>query len=145
MIGAAMNDVDDDEILALVREFVGRQQLAREVLAKYRPWLLGLASDLRTKEFISATSRGTWGDWSYWLHGGGCRLVHSQTGERIEWDAPDLQSFDKNWFANWLDWRKPIERASLFAALERLAKSNALREEPESPPAAPYRYALCDR
>lgn len=49
--------------------------------------------------------RGYWGEngeWKYFLHGGGCRLTHRQTGERIEWDAGDLNTFNVDWFVAYL-------------------------------------------
>ena len=60
-----------------------------------------------SKEYISATGRGYWGqanEWQYSLHGGGCRLTHTITGEVIDWDAPDLNRFDPYWFVGWLQW-----------------------------------------
>jgi len=49
---------------------------------------------------------GIWkNDWRHFAHGIGCRLTHIQTGERLEWDAPNPKVFDQYWFINHLEWR----------------------------------------
>lgn len=49
---------------------------------------------------------GIWrGEWKHWAHGYGCRLTNLRTGEPIEWDAPDLDTFDEHWFWAHLAWR----------------------------------------
>src|SRR5688572_17128800 len=62
------------------------------------------ANDPRTKKMLQLalraserelTQSGVWHDrenseWRYFLHGSGCRLTHTQTGEPIDWDCPDV-------------------------------------------------------
>lgn len=60
---------------------------------------------------------GIWkNDWKHWLHGKGCRLTHIQTGERLDWDAPDAHAFRIEWFWNHLDWRLENESDDPFVA-----------------------------
>jgi hypothetical protein len=96
-------------VYSLVTRFVQRQKLALAALSEIRPDLLGgPGKPVRpSKEDIKSTQSGYWGrdkEWRYFLHGRGCRLVHTVTGEPIEWDAPDVQRFDPHWFVNWLNW-----------------------------------------
>jgi hypothetical protein len=52
--------------------------------------------------------RGTWGEndeWEYYLHGGGCLLTNKETGEPIDWDCPNLKSFDEFFFRTHLEWQ----------------------------------------
>jgi hypothetical protein len=66
-------------------------------------WLQKINTD---EAFARNWQSGIWRDeWKHWAHGIGCRLTHIHTGERIEWDAPDLQAFDEGWFWNHLIWR----------------------------------------
>src|SRR5258706_3147711 len=95
-------------VFHLIERFVQRQQIPFEVIQKFRAHLVD-STKLRStsKEYISATGRGYWGqanEWQYSLHGGGCRLTHTITGEVIDWDAPDLNRFDPYWFVGWLQW-----------------------------------------
>jgi hypothetical protein len=96
------------EVYTLIERFVQRQQLPLEVIQKFRPYLIDPIKRRPTdKEYIRATQIGHWGqddEWDYFLHGGGCKLTHTVTGEVIEWDAPHLQHFDPSWFVNWLMW-----------------------------------------
>jgi hypothetical protein len=60
----------------------------------------------RSRRFRRNWQSGIWrGEWKHFAHGFGCLLTNLHTGEPIEWDAPDLQAFEKWWFWNHLEWR----------------------------------------
>ncbi|MBC7812315.1 MAG: hypothetical protein H7175_14260, partial [Burkholderiales bacterium] len=84
---------------------------------------------------------GLWGEnqeWEYLLHGGGCRLTHTVTQERIEWDASNLRRFDRGWFVNHLKWRldQPVEdeSVSVFKAWYEDVASSKPKVNPSSRP-----------
>jgi hypothetical protein len=94
-------------IYHLIERFVQRQQLPLEVIQKFRPHWIDSTKARPSKEYASATQLGYWGqdnEWAYFLHGRGCQLTHTITGEIVEWDAPDPYRFDPYWFARWLAW-----------------------------------------
>ncbi|MHB8629078.1 MAG: DUF6896 domain-containing protein [Aggregatilineales bacterium] len=107
---------DQLAVYTLVKKFVERQRIVFGAIVELRPdraaaWGMipvdQLPEHLRVRDKYSIIFRGDWGDnkeWHYFLHGGGCRLIHSTTGEPIEWDAPNVQRFDRHWFANWVKW-----------------------------------------
>ena len=100
-------DTLPDVIYLLIQQFVQRQQLSLEVIREFRPHLVDSTKRRPSKEYASATQLGYWGknnEWKYFLHGGGCRVTHTITGEIVDWDAPDLYQFDPYWFAGWLAW-----------------------------------------
>jgi hypothetical protein len=72
---------------------------------------------------------GYWGDnneWQYFLHGGGCRLIHTVTGEPINWNATTVERFDKFWFLDYLLWlfaNDPTDAA--VATLQPIAPHDA--------------------
>ena len=107
--GVVLNDIQV-AVHSLVSRFVQRQNLALAALSEIRPDLLDRPGEKPvrpTKEYMKSTQSGYWGDdneWRYFIHGRGCRLVHTKTKEPIEWDGPDVQRFDPDWFVNWLDW-----------------------------------------
>src|SRR5689334_11936237 len=60
-------------------------------------------------------SVGTWrgsGEWTYSLHGKGCMLRNSITGEEIDWDCPNPRRFDRYFFLEHLRWRLETEKDS---------------------------------
>lgn len=107
-------------VLALIRRFIARQQLVFDALMDLRPHFVMFAgrheltdeegrqlSQLRLKYSREVPQKGYWGannEWEYFVHGGGCRLVHTVTKEPIEWDASDIRRFDKFWLVNYLEW-----------------------------------------
>jgi hypothetical protein len=118
----------DDHAISLMRrlieQFIERQQLVALAMLDIHPGPLQMAGThilgieiaphigrwrqrQETEEgFHYNWQKGIWrGEWEHWAHGIGCRLTNIHTGERIEWDAPDLQAFDEHWFWNYLDWR----------------------------------------
>lgn len=53
--------------------------------------------------------RGVWFDstgavWNYYLHGCGCRLEHQTSGEPLDWDCPDVDTFDPYFFEEYVAW-----------------------------------------
>jgi hypothetical protein len=72
---------------------------------------------------------GIWQDhenneWQYFLHGGGCRLINRKTGEPIDWDCPDVNSYDKYKFLHHLEWQlSSSERADKFPVSRRIEKA----------------------
>ena len=63
-------------------------------------------------------------EWEYFLHGGGCRLTNRKTGEPIDWDCPDVNSYDKYKFLHHLEWQlSSSERADKFFMSRRLEKA----------------------
>ena len=75
-------------------------------------------AELRAQEPLSlllhtpsqrVAQQGVWYDptgtaWDYYLHGCGCRLKHQMSGEPLDWDCPDVQSFDPYFFNEYVDW-----------------------------------------
>lgn len=64
----------------------------------------------RRAEARNLSSTGTWKDhngyeWDYFLHGGGCRLTNTRTGESVDWDCPNVRSFDPFSFIRHLEWQ----------------------------------------
>jgi hypothetical protein len=140
-------------LLRLVARFAQRQALPREVLIEKRPDLLGLSATPATRQHARAVAMGGWeagGAWTYAIHGAGCRMKHTVTGEPLDWAGPDLMRFDPYWFHAWLEWviahgehaadaslvapllrGEPEERRLLaFELLGRLAAAGALRHHP---------------
>jgi hypothetical protein len=102
-------------VYSLIKRYVDRQQLVRNAIHDLRPDLLIVVDgNTRLEELVQMTERhsgapqsGQWGqlqEWSYFIHGRGCRLIHTTTREPIEWDAPDIRRFDRFWFMNYVTW-----------------------------------------
>jgi hypothetical protein len=94
-------------LIPYIRQFVERQKIVERALRELRPdfFLRFLnAADYfawRRNNPISTPQAGDWGgrqEWHYFIHGGGCRLTHAETGDMLDWDAPDVDVFD------WLEW-----------------------------------------
>ena len=61
-------------------------------------------------EAIRVPQEGIWKDydhneWKYFLHGGGCRLTNTKTGEPIDWNCPNRLSFTPWFFCFHLEWQ----------------------------------------
>jgi hypothetical protein len=61
-------------------------------------------------EALGVPQVGFWKDydhneWKYFLHGGGCRLTNTETGEPIEWNCPNKLSFTPWFFCFHLEWQ----------------------------------------
>jgi hypothetical protein len=133
-------------VLALLRRYAARQQLAADAMQQLRPdlwfqthqeeWTAALLGELKALQAQAAgiPQKGSWGEhdeWEYFFHGGGCRLVHTSTGEPIDWDAPNTHRFDTFWFLNYLQWvlaHEPANPALLTIQAELGQYHNSLRE-----------------
>jgi hypothetical protein len=104
-----------DNIKSLVNKYISRQRIVYEAVVDLRPDKLVVADktvgDLEAamvaEKYKDVPGIGFWlkhGKWKYYMHGGGCRLTNVDTGEPLEWDAPDTEVFDKHWFINWHKW-----------------------------------------
>jgi hypothetical protein len=105
--------------LTLVRRFVERQKLVYAVMEQVRPDKLMFVRmyeqnvQLTEEEerayvnfalqFAGNPQGGFWGrnnEWMYYFHGAGCRIIHTITGEPIDWDAPDVNRLDRFFFVD---------------------------------------------
>lgn len=109
----------EQSMYELICRFTSRQNLVFQVLKELRPRIL-ISTGAITGENLEKSLRfnipqsGYWGtnqEWKYFIHGLGCKLVHTTTEEPIEWNAPDVKAFDKYWFVNWIKWylKQPSE------------------------------------
>lgn len=100
-------------VLSLAKKFAQRQSVVLEAMRDLRPDLTKDHERIETQEEWIAFKReimkkpnpGYWGEnseWEYILHGPGCRLTHVYTGEVIEWDFGELNSFNIDWFSKHL-------------------------------------------
>jgi hypothetical protein len=118
-----MDDIQN-AIYRLAQRFVERQQIVRDAIQELQPYFLASPQDMGGEAYFRLAaftghiaSTGVWREWDYFTHGMGCRLTHRETGERIEWDAPDLQRFENYWFVNWLIWLMQAHREDEDAAV----------------------------
>lgn len=97
-------------VIDLVERFVERQRLVQAVMRDLRPDLL---EEDAMRRYAMPTwtnpppNSGCWGEqneWRYYFHGCGCELTHVKTGERVDWDAPDVYAFDGHWFVTYVQW-----------------------------------------
>jgi hypothetical protein len=109
--GAVTLDLFSRDILFFAGEFVERQKVVERALCELRPdWLVPRAetSAVRlTKKQRAGRAQGHWGpqaEWRYFVHGRGCKLLHEDSLEPIEWDSPDIARFNPDWFVAWLVW-----------------------------------------
>lgn len=110
-----------DYILTMIEKYIVRQQLACEALVELRPDKFAMARFVGRREisfeealslaeqYKDAPYSGVWnkhgnGEWRYLIHGGGCRLMNVETGEILDWDAPDREVFDQYFFVCWFMW-----------------------------------------
>ncbi|MBZ0318927.1 MAG: hypothetical protein K8L91_21105 [Anaerolineae bacterium] len=103
------------EIFSLLKAYIERQKIVLAALNDLKPYILPTAQGSKqVKEILDLLEqskdvpfRGNWGqnnEWFYYIHGYGCRLIHNDNKEPIEWDAPNINSVNVNWFINWLKW-----------------------------------------
>jgi hypothetical protein len=133
-------------VLALIRRYVVRQQLASDAMQQLRPdlwfqthqkeWTAAILAELEAlqAQVAGIPPKGYWGEndrWEYFFHGGGCRLVHTFTGEPIDWDAPNVRRFDKFSFLNYMQWvlkHDPVDPAVLTIQAELGHCHSSMRE-----------------
>jgi hypothetical protein len=114
------NESPANQMLTAISLFIERQMVVLEIMQQMRPDLLALAGATDAESVLagfalsekhgSVPQKGIWThenqEWEYFFHGLGCRLVHMDSGEPIEWDAPNVSSFDREWFLNWYGWQQ---------------------------------------
>jgi len=74
---------------------------------------------------------GWWGkDWKFFFHGGGCCITNLDTGEAIDWNGPDPQSFDPYFFVHHLEWRlsREADLALLRSYIQQRGNSLAIAD-----------------
>lgn len=99
-------------ILKLAERYIERQKITLEAFRALRPAILeadhvNMSEDQLIRillQYIDSPWQGHWQEWSYYFHGAGCRLINSKTSEIIEWEASNVNTFDRYWFVNWLEW-----------------------------------------
>lgn len=107
-----MNKLNSIElaIYTLVKRFVQRQAIVLEALKELRPDFFMETTDENVAIILAyrrSSQIGYWGEgkqWEYFIHGRGCRLIHTITGEPVEWDVYDLNTFNQDWFVHHLEW-----------------------------------------
>jgi hypothetical protein len=114
---------ENDRLLAavysLIKLFVERQSIVLEAIRDLRPDWIIRAEGRISKEFSKSEWQkfvlkyarspqlGFWGkdnEWEYFLHGIGCRMKHTTTGEPLDWDLGSLQTFHKWTFFYYVQW-----------------------------------------
>lgn len=101
-------------VYRLIKKYISRQQMVLAAITNLRPDILAFAKGVINDEvlqmvekYASVPQTGYWDttkEWSYFIHAGGCKLIHTVTHEPIEWDAPNVREFDRFWFMNYLVW-----------------------------------------
>lgn len=102
------------QLYRLIQQFINRQEIVFQALKDLRPQIL-ISTGAITRHEIKVLQKsrfyfpqiGFWGEdntWKYFIHGLGCKLIHVKTKEPLEWNAPNLNSFDIYWLSNWLKW-----------------------------------------
>ena len=102
----------ETSVLNLIKRYVKRQQIAFNAFRALRPAIIEAdnisQNDKKLTEvlsqYVDEPWMGQWQDWTFYFQGIGCRLIHEETAEIIEWEAPDIHTFDRHWFVNWLEW-----------------------------------------
>ena len=114
----------------LIRHYIVRQRVIPRALLDISPRHLFMVNDESFKKTLRTyielydsninsmqnlnIQSGAWQEWRYWIHGIGCKLVHVQTSEPLEWDVPELNGFRFDWFWEHLLWRLNHERDDNF-------------------------------
>lgn len=118
--------IDLDNIFRnLIVYFLERQRLVVLAMIELQPSLLSRMPDAKfpaidIQAYIENVDEkdtegtrlylGIWkNDWKFRLHGYGCELIHTQTGEPLNWDAANSEKFRFEWFWEHLLWRSRYE------------------------------------
>lgn len=131
-----------DAVYSLVKRYASRQNTVLEAMGDLRPDLLllakggGVVEELiqMTKLYSAVPQSGQWGknkEWHYFIHGKGCQLIHNTTQEPLEWDAPDIESFDRSWFVNYLQWlsSQGVEDEYVAVIMSQLNSRNSILQD----------------
>jgi hypothetical protein len=104
---------------SLIKRFIGRQAVVLEAIRDLRPDWIIRAEGRISKEFnksgwqkfvlkyARSPQLGRWGtnnEWEYFLHGVGCRMKHTITGELLDWNLGSLREFHKWVFIYYVQW-----------------------------------------
>jgi hypothetical protein len=129
-------------VFSTVLGFVKRQEIALKALSELRPVILRIAGkrdftdtqDGVTQEKADVPSIGYWGEkseWEYFIHGLGIKLIHTTTREPIEWDGPDVNTFDQYWFLEHLEWllEQGTDNEDILPIKDHLTKSDVAFED----------------
>jgi hypothetical protein len=105
-------------LYGMIQTFCERQAIVLEAMRELRPdqvmQAFGTGTPEERKELRLKSLRsvpvGLWGqnpEWEYFFHGRGCRLINTETNEKLQWDLKDgnLKRFDRSWFVDYLEWR----------------------------------------
>lgn len=127
------------QLFYLVEIFVTRQAIVKKAMQELRPdLLLRYDKSISTielieiaKAYLGTPFRGVWqddNDWNYYIHGAGCRLTNMDTGEPLEWAAPNLDEFYDEWFLTWLNWYVENHEASEEIQKLQNMQNNEIRD-----------------
>jgi hypothetical protein len=106
---------------SLIERYVQRQSIVLDAMRDLRPDIilpLEAPVDPQTRtvlrrNYAQAPNKGRWGEnqeWEYRLHGIGCHLIHTTTGEVIGWDVGSLKCFDWTWLVDYIAWMLEVEK-----------------------------------
>lgn len=88
-----------------------------------KPYLVAFKKRMSKAWPIGSIYQGVWkNEWAYDVHGTACKLTNLQTGEPLEWDAPDPQAIFLYWFTQRLAWRLKNEQNDPFVRKYHEAK-----------------------
>lgn len=102
----------ENAVLNLIKRYIARQEITLEAFRALRPAVIE-AEHINCDEkklieiltmYINDPWQGHWQEWSYYFQGAGCRLISGETAEIIEWEVTAINTFDRYWFVNWLEW-----------------------------------------
>ncbi|MBI3173502.1 MAG: hypothetical protein HYZ25_07275 [Chloroflexi bacterium] len=108
------------QLLDAISYYIEGQKIVAQALSDlgFNINIFGDPNDKQAREEIEKwlahvseiSQKGIWVDsdnneWEYYVHGGGCRLTNVSTREPIEWDVPNLDTFDPFFFHDNLFWQ----------------------------------------
>jgi hypothetical protein len=109
----------EDTVQSLIQKYIDRQLIVLAAIKDLRPKFLLNTTPAEALYLAALEAQvdgipdvGYWGDeneWSYHIHGGGCRLIHTVTEEPIDWNAPNPEVFDLFSFLKHLEWEMEQE------------------------------------
>jgi hypothetical protein len=128
LVVQAMKDLDIDlEDVGKSGTAIWSQQGSQKPLPPLPASASGEAKELwaavkRARSRRPVAQQGVWGDsgeWTYFLHGKGCRLRNTLTGEVIDWDCPDVKAFDPYSLVDHLRWRLETEHENSLPSIRK--------------------------
>lgn len=132
-LGLDLNEVGKFKAAAWASGRKSKKNEAQNIIANIEnienPYTRQLFEVVKRASARDLSQSGIWRDgennvWRYFLHGGGCRLTNTKTKEPIDWDCPDVNSYDRYKFFYHLEWQlTSSERA------EKLMRSRSVDKE----------------